>query len=104
MLLSVLGTVVQNTPCRKLRQENRKVLRIPKNFKLYEVKDEHNLQLYEAKSLKSMHPRITHPHYEPNEFTHPPVGRWSRLLYHSANKTNIFQNWTKRFTKKIVRT
>ena len=43
------------------------------------------LQLYKA-SHTSIHPRITHPHYEPNESTSP-VGKWRSVpgRQYSAN-------------------
>ena len=55
-------------PCRKPRQEIRKVLF--RNFKLYKGEDEH----CNCKSHTSLHPMITHPH-EPSEATSPVVGR-----------------------------
>ena len=55
---------------------------IPK--KHHEDKDEH----CNCKSLTSMHLRITHPHYEPNEPTSP-VGAGLSLFYHSADNKHI---------------
>ena len=70
-----------------------------RNFKLHEVENEY----FNCTSHTSMHPRITHPHYEPNEPTSP-VGRWSRPqpVLVALDEQQTFLKLNKSLTWKIV--
>ena len=64
----VIECLEMKTTTKTCRRHRKEIIKVQfRNFKLYEVNFEH----CNCTSHTSRHPRITHPHYKPNEPTPP---------------------------------